>query len=353
MSVKRLSKSSHTIMVRQLQLVLLLTVLVILIGTLGYWLIGYYQGHGWHWYDCLYMTLITVTTVGYNEVLDLAHSPGARLYTMVLLVFGCGAMVASFSVATAFFVEGNIRAIFWRRRMQNKIDKLADHIIICGGGSTGENVLQETQKSGRPCLIIERDPARVQELIDEYNPLIYQGDAEDGDVLEAVGIERAAGLITALPEDKDNVYVVITAHALNPKLRIVARGIEPDAERKLIHAGASSVVSPNMIGGLRMASEMIRPRVVGFLDNMLHETGAVIRVEEVEIPSPSPLHQVRLADSRIGEKTGLTVIAIRRAGQAGYDYNPCGTLELHARDTLIVVGDVKQVGKLRDLVAGD
>jgi len=329
--------------------VVTLLILVVVWGTLGYWIIGRVEGHHWRAFDCLYMTIITLTTVGYGEALDLSRSTAGRVYTIVLLLIGCGIVLYCFSTITAFFVEGNLSEIFWRRKMERAIDALQHHYIVCGAGETGIHVVEELYRTQRPFVVVERDPERVEALQQRREVLVCEGDAEDSKTLLAAGIKRARGLVAALPEDKDNIFVVITARQLNPNLRIIAKGILPESREKLLRAGADAVVSPNFIGGLRLASELIRPRVVSFLDTMLRDRARVIRVEEVTLPSGSPLAGKKIRDSRIYERTGLLVVAMQYEGEETFIYNPGPEAELRPGCTLIVLGEMNQVQRLREL----
>lgn len=342
--------SAYRQLLRQLRAIALILVLVVFLGAAGYWLLGQWLGRNWPWFDCLYMTVITVTTVGYGEIMDLAPVPLARVYTMGLLVVGGGAMVTCFSLMTAMLVEGNLGAFFWRKRMQQTIDKLSGHIIVCGAGETGLHVLRELWRSQQPAVVVEQDERRMNELVGAYKELLaVTGDADSGEMLERAGIKRAAGLVAVLPTDKDNVFVTITARALNPALRIVARGVSPESEEKLRRAGANAVVTANRIGGLRIASEMIRPGAVSFLDSMIRDPKRMIRVEEVVLPAASPLAGQSLATARIHAQTGLLVVAICQPGDEAFSYNPAGAALLREGTRLIVIGEVSQVQQLRAL----
>lgn len=323
-----------------------ISVLMVLFGgATGYYLLG----HGsWTFDDCLYMTAITLSTVGYGEILDVASVPGARIYTIMLILFGMGVLVYFTSTVVALVVEGEIKRYFWRKRMIKYIEKLKDHIIICGGGTTGIYVIREFLATRTPFVVIEENEERIQRIISEGTgefPYII-GDASDDHVLKAAGIHDARGLIAALPEDKENLFVVISARQLNPHLRIVSRGIEQNTAAKLEQVGADSVVSPNRIGGMRMASEMIRPQVVEFLDIMLRDKERNLRVEEATVSSGSRCAGKSLAQAQVNTIADVLVIAAKHKN-GEYVYNPKPDFSLAEGTVLIILGTVDEVAKLR------
>jgi voltage-gated potassium channel len=328
----------------------MLFLIVCLIGTLGYL---YLSKGSASFIDCLYMTVITLTGVGYGEIVDLAHLPYGRVFTMVLIVFGMSVILYAISTVTAFIVEGTLRNVLWRRRMAKLIAKTENHYIVCGAGETSRHVLIELAATRRPFVVVEHDRERIERLCEEFaNVPFVEGDAHDDEVLREAGIDCAAGLIAALPNDKDNLFVTVTAKQLNPDIRIVARGIQPQAREKLLRAGADSVVSPNMIGGMRMVSEMIRPAVVSFLDLMLRDKDKTMRIEEATIGPESELVGKTLEQARPEERTHTTVLAVRRAGEERFVYNPRPVLKLESGMTLVALGEVSAVRKLRKLAEG-
>ncbi|MEW6730596.1 MAG: potassium channel protein [Acidobacteriota bacterium] len=320
----------------------ILTIAVFCIGVLGYHLI-----EGWNLLDSLYMTVITLATIGYGEIHPL--SSYGRIFTIMLILSGLGIMGYGLGITATFIVEGELGRLIRRRRMEKKIEKLENHFIVCGIGETGRSVVHEFIKTKTPFVIIESDSHRLDQLREDYDFSFVVGDATKDATLLAAGIERAQGLVSALHNDKDNLFVVLTARALNSRLRIVARVVDVESERKMIAAGANNVVSPNMIGGMRMASIMIRPAVVSFLDIMLSQQDITLRLEEVRLPSGSKLIGHSLRDADIGRQTGLIVVAIKKhAGQ--YVYNPRSDTPLEVDDTLIVMGDVEKVRELHKIV---
>jgi voltage-gated potassium channel len=339
---------------RRLSRGLLLLAAVLLIGTVGYHLIGWWNGLEWSYWDCLYMTVITVASVGYTEVFPVRTIPGAQGFTMVVIFVGAGAVVYASSVLIALFVEEDLRHFLRRERMRKAIARMKDHIIVCGTGSTGLTVVRELIATKRPFVVIERDAERLARVVAEFGKdevVHVQGDATEDDVLTKAGIAQATGLVTALPTDKDNLFVTVSARQLNPNLRIVARAIEAGTAPKLLKAGAHRVVSPNAIGGMRMVSELIRPTVVEFLDKMLRDRERNLRIEEVPVPPNSPLVGQPLRSAPIRRITQLLVIAAWEPEPDRYTYNPGPDYVLTADVVLIVLGEVDDVIKLRAFFA--
>jgi len=302
----------------------------------------------WSWFDCFYMTVITLSTVGFGETLDgFADVPGARPLLLVLIVLGSGTLLYFISNFTALLVEGDLGGLLLRRRMQTRIDRLDDHILVCGMGTTGHHIVEELLAVERTFVVVDSDADRLEQYARDLGPrfLYVIGDATDDAVLQLAGVERCQGVIAALHEDKDNLFVVITARALNARARIVAKSVKATAEGKLRRAGANAVVSPNFIGGMRLVSEMIRPTAVEFLDRMLRDHNHSLRVDEAGIPEGSALAGKTLAGSGVRE-TGALVIAVRLP-DGRYVYKPSGDLALPAGSFLIVIAQSADLDKLR------
>jgi voltage-gated potassium channel len=325
-----------------------LVVLVISIGTVGFHVLGSMNGLEWSWLDCVYMTVITVSTVGYGEILPIQHLPEARIFTIAIILFGMGMLVYFASAVVALVVEFDVREVIQRRKRLKAIQELQGHVIVCGIGTTGIHVVEELRSIGTPFVVVESDRERIMHVQTHLGTefLFVVGDATDDDVLEEAGIARAQGVVSALSNDKDNLFVTITARQLNPKARIVSRAKESSSSNKLKRAGADAVVSPNLIGGMRMASEMVRPMVVQFLDVMLRDTEKTLRIEEATVPEYSMVDGKRLMDTQIRKITELLVVAVR-SPDGVYKYAPGPDFVLRAGATLIVLGDSKDVVKLR------
>ncbi len=328
---------------KELILAAILLVILFTSGILGYKLI-----EGWNFIDSVYMTVITLATVGFGETHQL--SIGGRVFTIFLIIFGITTFVYAISRLQSFFIEGELTGILRRRKMENKIKNLNNHYIVCGSGDVGKTIIEELLLTKNNFVVIENDKLNYELLIKNDNILTINGNPADDKVLLDAGIKSAKGLICAIPSDKDNLFIVISARSLNPNIRIVARALDPTSVPKLKKAGADSVVSTDVIGGLRMVSESIRPTVVSFLDTMLREKDVCLRVEEVEISQNSNFVGKTLAQTQIYEKTGLLTIAIKNKENKSYVYNPRSDYKLSAKDVLIVIGDVEQVINLRSMV---
>lgn len=309
-------------------------------------------GHGkWTFFECFYQTAITIFTVGFSELPGTDSVPSARGFTVFVIMLGVGAVAFAQANITALLVEGAIGEAFRRNRMQKLIEKMSGHVVIAGCGSTGRYVIEELRAIGRPFVVIDRDEHRLKELSDELcdgEMRFVSGNATHDHALLAAGVDRAGGVVAALTDDADNLYVTLSARSLNPAARIVAKAVNLEAEAKLRRAGASAVVSPNTIGGRRMASELVRPEVVEFLDQM-HRTDHALRLEEIVIPSDSRLVGARLRDAPIRPRTNALVVATREKNGA-FHYNPGPDSQLSAGMTLIVLGERRDVEALRAIV---
>ena len=274
-------------------------------------------------------------------------SRAGRAFTLVLIVAGLGTVLYGLSAITAFWVEGDLSHLWERRKMERRIAALQDHIVVCGGGETGRHIAIEFVHIGEPFVVIEVDPHKETSLRKLGGHVIYIiGDATESDVLRQAGVERARGLIGAMPSDKDNLFTILTARELNPRLRIVSRIMGDDSRAKLLKAGADAVVSNKSIGALRLASEMVRPHVVGVLDAMLRAPGAV-RVQQIAVDST--LTGRALSKLRLQERAGVVIFAIRgREGRT--EFNPPPDRELAAGDVLIACADPQQLAAAQAIV---
>jgi voltage-gated potassium channel len=326
---------------RRFAQIVLLVVAVVSFGTAGYVLI-----EGFSLFDALYLTVITVASVGYGEIPRELTTAG-RAFTMVLIVGGLGTMAYALSAMTAFFVEGDIAHAWERRRMERRIAKLQGHVVVCGGGQTGRHIARELVATRSHFVVIERSPAETEALGRLGEVLYLVGDATDTEVLLRARIDRAAGLITCMPSDKDNLFTILSARELNPSMRIVSRLIEDDTRPKLTRAGADAVVSVPTIGALRLASEMLRPHVVSVLDAMLREPGSV-RVQEIPV-GPSAAGRT-LGDLELDERVGIRVFAMRDAATRRHRFNPPSTYVLAEGDVLFACTDPDQLREARRLV---
>jgi voltage-gated potassium channel len=329
-----------------------LLVAVFVLGTLGYWAMAPDE---YDLLDCAFMTTITLTTVGYGEVIPIDGDPALQSFTIGLIIVGMGIVLYFVSSLTAFIIEGELRDLLRMRRMDREIDKLENHLIICGTGKTGMYVLQEVLQSNQPCVVIEKSHDRIDHDIQEIGSdfLYIIGDATQDSVLQQAGIERANALVASLGTDRDNLFVTISARSLNHELRIVARGEHPEAEQKFKMAGATSVIYTNVLGGLRMAAEAIRPEVTTFLDLMMQDHEHYRRVEELPLSADSPLIGRTIRETKIRQHTDALVIAVYRGDTQDYVFNPGPDYELTAGCKLIVLTLVDDIETLEALIRGD
>jgi voltage-gated potassium channel len=324
-------------------------VLTFLFGTGGFLVIGVGR---WSILDCAYMTSITLTTVGYGEVLDQMGND-ARVFAMVLMWLGMGVTLYAVSTITAFLVETDLRRILRERRMEKKLDGLRNHFIVCGLGKTGFNIVQELHATRQPCVAIDASPDNLQRTQKHFEGLYYlHGNATEEEILKRAGIQRAAGIIAALKDDSDNLLITVQARYISRTIKIVARCNENNLADKFYRAGANYVVNPAFIGGMRMASEMVRPHVVTFLDRMLRGKDQSVRVEEATVAAGSPWVGKTLQEIEIRLHTGLLLVALKHPESDDFHYNPEPNERLRTGSVLIVIGNSEQVAKLRGLCTG-
>jgi voltage-gated potassium channel len=318
-------------------------------GTLGFYHLG--QGR-WALAECAYMTIITISTVGFGELSNMGEVPGARLLTVSLIVSGVGALAYVQGNLTALLVEGVLGQVWRRNRMRAHIESLADHVVVAGAGATGRHVIDELIATRTPFVVIDRNLELLQRISRDQmggKMLYVHDDATHDHALLTANVKDARGVVAALTEDKDNLFVTLSARSLNAKARIVAKVVEDEASPKMLRAGATAVVSPTMIGGRRMVSELIRPQVTEFLDIMLRDRDKNLRLEEIVLPPSSAFMGKALKDVPIRAKTKLLVVALRMTDRS-FVYNPEPEFILEAGMTLIVMGDQDGVATLRDMV---
>jgi len=321
---------------------------LLLVGGAAYWLLG--RGR-WSYGECVYMTTITVTTVGFGELPHMIDVPGARVLTGFVAAFGVGVVAYAQGNVTVLVFEGAFGEAYRKRKMEKAIKNLRGHVVVAGAGATGRHVIEELHATGTEFVVIDQNEHHVRRISDELcdgQMLFVLGDATDDHALIAAGVRKASGVVAALTDDRDNVFVTLSARSLNPHARIVSKVIEDPTEAKMLKAGASSVVSPNQIGGRRIASELLRPTVNEFFDQMFRDT-RTLRLEQVVVPADSSFAGKALKDTPIRRETRLLVIAVKR-GKEEFVYNPEPDLVIDVGATLIVMGEVASVLKLRKLV---
>jgi voltage-gated potassium channel len=320
---------------RRLEWALLGLAGVLVLGTLGYVLLGFGL------LDALYQTVTTVSTVGFREVQPLSRV--GQVFTMVLILVGVGAAFYAFSALMETFIEGRLYELFGRRRMDKTIASMSGHVVICGWGRVGREIGAALAEAGRAAVVIDADEAKLTDA-----PIPLLGDATEDSVLRQAGIERAVALVAAADSDAANSFIVLSARALNPSLFIVARARSRPSIDKLERAGADRVVNPQSIGGARMAAFVLRPHVAEFLDVVMHERNLEFLLEEVPVADGSPLVGRSLRDGHIRDKTGALVLAIRDA-EGRFRTNPDPETVVDAGQVIIGIGTQAELDALVDL----
>ncbi len=304
---------------------------VIVIGTVGYWFIG---GRQYSFVDALYMTVITISTIGFTEVIDLSGNPGGRIFTMFIAISGISVLLYVVTNLVTFVVEGDLNESFRRRRMEKTVNNYRDHFIVCGLGTKGSYIASELYGTRRPCVIVDADKEVVEKALQLLpDQIVLEGDATNSDTLIKAGVERAKGLFAVTGNDNQNLVISLTAKQANPRVRVVAHCTDINNEEKIKRAGADAVVSPDFIGGLRMTSEMIRPTVVSFLDMMLRETDRNLRVEEIPLPHAFIGKAISALDLKRHPQT--LILAVKT--EDGWIYNPPRDYVVRIADTLVYI----------------
>ena len=318
-------------------LALVLVVIVVVGGTLGYVVV-----EGWSAWDAFYMTVITITTVGYQEVHELSFA--GRLFTVVLAVGGVATALYTFSLLTAQLVEGNLGDFLEARRLQRMLDDLHGHFIVCGFGRIGSIIVDEFRRQGTPCIVIERQSERVQAAMELGVPTL-EADASQEDALLRAGIDRARGLVAAVSTDAENVYTVLSARLLRPDLFIIGRAESDDTGRKLTRAGANRVISPYRIGALQMAQTALRPTVVDFVQLATGSDNLDLMMEEILIADGSEIAGRSLVDATLRKRFGVIVVGIQRR-DGTMEFNPDPDASMFAGDRLVVLGRQENLRQL-------
>jgi len=314
--------------------------IVLVVGTAGYVLI-----EGWTILEGFYMTVITITTIGFGEVRTLSDT--GKYLTLAVIFCGIGMMGYAFVTGTRMIVEGELTQIITRRRSMKALERVRNHFIICGFGRMGSFICQQLHERGIPFVVVE-DRAEVQDKVIEAGYFLSPGDATEEEILLQAGIDRARGLVSVLNSDASNVYVVLTARVLNPGLEIIARAAEEAAHKKLMVAGASRVISPYQIGGMRMVMGILKPAVMSFLEVAMDHKQLDIELEEVKVAESSGYSGKRLVDTDIRKELNLIIIAIKKAdGQMVFNPGPYTLID--DNDTLIAMGERERLARFEQV----
>jgi voltage-gated potassium channel len=323
---------------RRVRIGLAALVIVLVAGTVGYMVVGF------GFFDAIYQTVVTVTTVGYGPQKTL-HTAG-KIFTIVLILGGVGTALYSFSVVFELLVEGHMRDLVRRRTMERNIARMSGHVVVCGWGRVGREVARFLAAAGREVVVVDRDAARMTEV--PYPWVV--GDVTEDETLIEAGLERATTLVAALDTDADNLYVTVAGRSMLPDLQIIARARNESSEPKLRRAGADRVVNPQQIGGDRMAAFVTQPHVVDFVDIVMHDGSLEFRLEELPVSTHSPLTGNTLRAVQLRDATGALILAIRRP-DGTFATNPSPELTIEAGDVLIGVGTAAQLESLARFAA--
>jgi len=323
--------------------------MLVLLALVSLGVTGFMTIEGWSLLDALYMTIITLGTVGFKEVHDL--SSYGKLFTITLIVFGVSVLGYIVGSLAQIMFEGQIQRIIGRKKVEKRIDSLTDHYIICGFGRIGQLICKEFAAKPIPFLVLEKQPEAHEKLHhEEY--LHLRGDATEDETLLRAGIKRAKGLISVVTSDTENVYITLTARGLNPDLYILARSGEEGSEIKLRRAGANKVISPYVIGGSRMAQAILRPNVVDFIEIATAREHLELQMEELSIPASSVFVGENLISSGFRKETGTIIVGIKKRNGTMV-FNPESHSKMEAGDTLIVLGHPDAILKLEELIKCD
>ncbi|MEO5358455.1 MAG: potassium channel protein [Nitrospirae bacterium YQR-1] len=323
---------------KQLIISAVLLVAILTLGTAGYMAI-----EGWNSFDAFYMVVITLATIGFQEVHGLSNS--GRAFTIFLIFSGVGILAYNVNVGLRALFEGEFQKIMGRRKLEKKIKEIKDHYIICGFGRMGRIICKELRASGVPFVVIEQE---ILEIETDEDYLYLSGDATHDDVLKGAGIERAKGVISVLSTDAKNLFVVLSSRVLNPSLKIVARALEESTELKLIRAGADRVVAPYNIGGLKIAQTILKPSVVDFLEFATQSGNIALQMEEITVKETSVFADRTVAETEIGRKYGIIIVAIKRS-DGEMRFNPTHKTVIKSGDILIALGEVNKLKEIEKL----
>ncbi len=320
---------------------LALFLIIVLIGIFGYQFI-----EGWSFLDSLYMTIITIFTVGFKEVREL--SPQGQVFTILIIIAGGGTAIFAFTKIGEVIYEGGINKFWRRRRMEKRLRNLKDHYIICGHGRMGRIVRERMEEEKLSFVVIEKEERKMADLIQSNGCCYIQGDATQEEVLIKAGIKKAKAMAALLPSDADNLYLVLTARLINPSLFILSKAMDEEAEKKILQIGANRVVSPYKLSGLKIAQGLIRPTLVDFIDLIIRRKELSLYMEELTVNKDSKVANRNLRECDIRKKANVIVVAVKKPGEE-LVFNPSPDIKMEIGDILLVLGDEEQINNFQNV----
>ncbi len=320
---------------------------ILLVGIFITGIAGFMVLEGYSFIDAVYMTVITISTVGYREVHPL--SDVGKIFTVLLIISSFGIFVFAISNLTRYLLDGIFRNAFLVRKIKKKIEKLEKHVILCGYGRNGRQAAHELRDHGREFVILESDPAKLEEMEEEGDFLAIEGDATNEERLIEAGVEKAEALITTLPNDADNLLIVISARQLNPDLKIISRASDEKTEKKLKRAGATNVIMSDRIGGQRMAKLVVQPDVVEFLEKIMLQSASDVNLEEISCAAMCEMFDGKsIRELGIRNKSGANIIGMKK--REDYIFNPDPDVLLEKDDKLFVLGSPRQIALMKKIL---
>ncbi len=321
---------------------------ILLVGIFVAGIAGFMVMEGYSFIDAVYMTVITISTVGYREVHPLSDT--GKIFTVLLIISSFGIFVFAISNLTRYLLDGIFRNAFLVRKIKKRIEKLEKHVILCGYGRNGRQAARELRDHGQEFVILESDPLKLEEIEEEEEDfLVIEGDATNEERLIEAGVEKAAALITTLPNDADNLLLVISARQLNPDLKIISRASDEKAEKKLKRAGATNLIMSDRIGGQRMAKLVVQPDVVEFLEKIMLQSVSDVNLEEIACAEMCGMFDGKsIRELGIRNKSGANIIGMKKRGE--YIFNPDPDVLLERDDMLFVLGSPSQIAQMKKIL---
>ncbi|MDD2634359.1 MAG: potassium channel protein [Bacteroidales bacterium] len=325
------------------RLTIFFLVLMIIVGITGYSII-----EGYRIIDALFMTIITISTVGFREIQPLSLT--GKIFTVFLIISSFGIFAYALTTLTKYLMDGVFHNYFKLKKMNKRIQKANQHVIICGYGRNGKQAAKESKSYGFEVLIIEQKESLIKQIMEDTNLMFIQGDATQEDVQSEAGIEKATALITTLPNDADNLFVVLSAREINPDLKIISRASDDNADKKLLRAGATNIIMSDKLGGQRMAKLVAQPDVVEFLDHVMVQEKNNVRLEEISFANiGAEFKQKTIRELKVRNISGVNIVGVRKA-DGTYVLNPDADYIIYCKDKLFALGTIEQINKLNQII---